>query len=102
MRRSLRRKVHRLNMPLRTVFVLLAIAALSAPGLSPAQESVAQLAATPPMGWNSWDSYGPSVREDEVKANVDFIADKLLKFGWQYVVVDIEWYQPDAHAHGYI
>ncbi|AXC15925.1 Alpha-galactosidase precursor [Acidisarcina polymorpha] len=54
------------------------------------------------MGWNSWDSFGPSVRENEVKANADFIAGKLLKFGWQYVVVDIEWYQPDAHAHGYI
>jgi hypothetical protein len=54
------------------------------------------------MGWNSWDSYGPSVREAEVHANADFMAAKLKKFGWQYVVVDIEWYQPDAHAHGYI
>jgi alpha-galactosidase len=89
-------------MPLRTVFVLLAIVAFSASGTSHAQESVSQLAPTPPMGWNSWDSYGPSVREDEVKANANFMAEKLLKFGWQYVVVDIEWYQPDAHAHGYI
>jgi alpha-galactosidase len=60
------------------------------------------LASTPPMGWNSWDSFGPSVRENEVKANADIMADKLTKFGWQYIVVDIEWYQPDAHAHGYI
>jgi alpha-galactosidase len=60
------------------------------------------LAPTPPMGWNSWDSFGPSVREDEVKSNTDIIAAKLAKYGWQYVVVDIEWYQPDAHAHGYI
>ncbi|HEY0796080.1 MAG TPA: glycoside hydrolase family 27 protein [Acidisarcina sp.] len=62
----------------------------------------AMLAPTPPMGWNSWDSFGPSVREDEVKANADFMAAKLAKYGWRYVVVDIEWYQPDAHAHGYI
>ncbi|WP_353062421.1 glycoside hydrolase family 27 protein [Tunturibacter psychrotolerans] len=54
------------------------------------------------MGWNSWDSFGPSVREDEVKANTNVLAAKLAKFGWQYIVVDIEWYQPDAHAHGYI
>ena len=60
------------------------------------------LAATPPMGWNSWDSYGPSVRENEVKANTDFLSGHLARYGWKYVVVDIEWYQPDAHAHGYI
>jgi alpha-galactosidase len=60
------------------------------------------LAPTPPMGWNSWDSYGPAIRENEVKANVDAMATKLKQFGWQYVVVDIEWYQPEAHAHGYI
>ena len=54
------------------------------------------------MGWNSWDSYGPAIREDEVKANVDAMSSKLKALGWQYMVVDIEWYQPDAHAHGYI
>ncbi len=62
----------------------------------------AALAPTPPMGWNSWDSYGPAIREDEVKANVDAMASRLKSSGWQYIVVDIEWYQPDAHAHGYI
>ena len=25
----------------------------------------------PPMGWNSWDCFGPSVLESEVKANAD-------------------------------
>jgi alpha-galactosidase len=60
------------------------------------------LAPTPPMGWNSWDSFGPTVREDEVKANADAMAAKLAKFGWQYIVVDIEWYQPKAKSHGYI
>jgi alpha-galactosidase len=64
--------------------------------------SSSQLAPTPPMGWNSWDSYGPTVREEEVKANADYMAEHLAKFGWQYVIVDIEWYQPNAKAHGYI
>jgi alpha-galactosidase len=58
-------------------------------------------AKTPPMGWNSWDSYGTGVTEDNVKANTDFMAEKLLKFGWQYVVVDIQWYQPYASGHQY-
>lgn len=59
------------------------------------------LALTPPMGWNSWDCYGTSVREDEVKANALFMAERLAKFGWQYVVVDIQWYEPEAKAGGY-
>jgi hypothetical protein len=54
------------------------------------------------MGWNSWDSYGPTVREEEVKANADYMAEHLAKFGWQYIIVDIEWYQPNSKAHGYI
>ena len=59
------------------------------------------LAPTPPMGWNSWDCYGPSVRESEVKANADYMAKQLAKHGWQYVVVDIQWSEPKAGAHGY-
>jgi len=59
------------------------------------------LAPTPPMGWNSWDCYGPSVTEKEVKANTDYMAKHLAKHGWQYVVVDIQWSEPKAGAHGY-
>jgi len=62
----------------------------------------AQLAQTPPMGWNSWDAYGPSVREDEVKANADYMARHLLAHGWDTVVVDIQWYAPKTKTHGYI
>ncbi|MFV0471336.1 MAG: NPCBM/NEW2 domain-containing protein [Paludibacteraceae bacterium] len=49
-------------------------------------------ALTPPMGWNSWDCFGPSVVESEVKANADHMAAKLKKYGWEYVIVDIRWY----------
>ena len=59
------------------------------------------LAMTPPLGWNSWDCYGTTVREQEVKANADFMAARLAQFGWNYVVVDIQWYEPNAQAHGY-
>jgi len=58
----------------------------------PAAAHAQVLAPTPPMGWNSWDAYGTTVRESEVRANADYMATKLRKFGWQYVVVDIEWY----------
>jgi alpha-galactosidase len=58
-------------------------------------------ASRPPMGWNSWDSYGTAVREEQVKANADAMARELLQFGWQYIVVDIQWYEPNAGGHDY-
>jgi alpha-galactosidase len=61
----------------------------------------ARVAPVPPMGWNSWDSYGPTVTEAEVKSNADYMARNLASFGWQYIVVDIQWYEPNAQKHGY-
>lgn len=58
-------------------------------------------ALTPPMGWNSWDCYGPTVVESEVKANADYMAEKLAPFGWEYVVVDIRWFVENDKAGGY-
>lgn len=58
-------------------------------------------AKTPPMGWNSWDCYGPTVVEQEVKANADYMAKNLKKFGWEYVVVDIRWNIENDKAGGY-
>ena len=53
-------------------------------------------ASTPPMGWNSWDCFGCSVTEDEVKANADYMAEHLKQYGWQYIVCDIQWYEPKS------
>jgi alpha-galactosidase len=52
----------------------------------------ADLAPTPPMGWNSWNSYGLTVTEAEFKANVSWLHQHLQPLGWQYVVVDEGWY----------
>ncbi len=53
-------------------------------------------AKTPPMGWNSYDYYDTTVNEEQVRANADFMAKKLKEYGWEYIVVDIEWYSNDA------
>lgn len=58
-------------------------------------------AKTPPMGWNSWDCYGPTVREDEIKANADYMAEHLKDYGWEYIVVDIRWFVENDKAGGY-
>lgn len=56
---------------------------------------------TAPMGWNSWDCYGASVTEETVKKNADFMAKYLKEYGWEYIVVDIQWYEPTATTHEY-
>jgi hypothetical protein len=52
----------------------------------------------PPMGWNSYDYYDTTVTEEQVKANAKYMAENLKEFGYEYVVVDIEWYSKDAGA----
>jgi len=39
-------------------------------------------AETPPMGWNSWDVYEPSITEAEARANAEVMARELLPHGW--------------------
>ena len=55
-----------------------------------------EFALTPPMGWNSYDYYDTTVNEAQIKANADYMAAHLKEFGWEYIVVDIEWYSNDA------
>lgn len=50
----------------------------------------------PPMGWNSYDYYDTTVTEADVKANADYMAKYLKPYGWEYIVVDIEWYSYDT------
>lgn len=59
------------------------------------------IAKHPPMGWNSWDCYGAAVNEKIVRRNAEYMAEHLQTFGWEYVVVDIQWYQPTACSYDY-
>ncbi|MGN0599989.1 MAG: glycoside hydrolase family 27 protein [Oscillospiraceae bacterium] len=56
---------------------------------------------TAPMGWNSWDCYGAAVDEETVRKNAEFMAKYLKQYGWEYVVVDIQWSNPIAKNHEY-
>ncbi len=46
----------------------------------------------PPMGWNSFGCYGVNVNENQVRANADFMAENLKDFGWEYIIIDADWY----------
>jgi len=75
----------------RLVFANALIALLALFSVS-ARAGNASLAPTPPMGWNSWDSYGRTITEAQVRANADWMARNLKRFGWTYIVVDEGWY----------
>jgi len=50
------------------------------------------LAQTPPMGWNSFDSYGVYLHEEAAMANVEAFAEKLKPHGYEYFVIDAGWF----------
>jgi alpha-galactosidase len=50
------------------------------------------IAPAPPMGWNSWDSYGLTINEREFRDNVEVLGSKLKPFGWTYAVIDEGWF----------
>ena len=80
-------------------FLLLVACGLVAPAFS--QRRKAQpIAATPPMGWNSWDAYGRTLDEKSIKQSAQWMAQHLKKFGWEYVVVDEGWYLANLDANG--
>jgi alpha-galactosidase len=52
------------------------------------------------MGWNSWDSYGTTVTEAGVRENAGWMARNLKSYGWQFVVVDMEWFVTNPIPEG--
>jgi alpha-galactosidase len=81
-----------IRMSIKGWYASIALSLISLGFVSPAGAQDGVLALTPPMGWNSWDSYGLTINEAQFRANVDVVAKKLKPFGWQYVVVDEGWY----------
>lgn len=81
-------------------------AAAAAPWLGPvarAAESLAfrRLAPTPPMGWNSWDSFATTITEDQALENAKVMSRVLLPHGYTVFTVDIQWYEPGATGFDY-
>ena len=68
---------------------------------SPANARFLGWAATPPMGWNSWDAFGTTLTEAQAREQADFMAAHLLPHGWRILTVDIQWYEPGASGHSY-
>ncbi|MDV6332665.1 glycoside hydrolase family 27 protein [Asticcacaulis sp. 201] len=59
------------------------------------------LAATPPMGWNSWNSFATTITEEQALETAHIMAEKLLPHGYNIFTIDIQWYEPGATGYGY-
>ncbi|ESQ93497.1 alpha-galactosidase [Asticcacaulis sp. AC460] len=59
------------------------------------------LAPTPPMGWNSWNSFATTITEDQSLEVATIMAQKLLPSGYDIFTVDIQWYEPEAKSYAY-
>lgn len=67
-----------------------------------AQSDFDNLAQTPPMGWNSWNTFRYDINEELVKETADLFIEKGLKnAGYEYIVIDDAW-QIDRDENGNI
>jgi len=51
-----------------------------------------KMASSPPMGWNSFDSYGVYLHEEAAMQNLEAMAEKLKASGYEYFVIDAGWF----------
>ncbi len=78
-------------------FSLLLLGSTAMEGSESANAQV--VASRPPMGWNSWDSYGLTIDEADYRANSRILA-SLKRYGWTYAVIDMGWYMANPFADG--
>ncbi len=72
---------------------------VSVSGARPSQS--ARLAPTPPMGWNSWNSFATTITEEQSVETAKIMARELLPAGYDIFTVDIQWYEPEASSYNY-
>jgi len=71
-------------------FLIVFLVAFNSAKKSPG--TVWPLAQTPPMGWNSFDSYGVYLHEKAAFENLEAFAEKLKPYGYEYFVIDAGWF----------
>ena len=55
----------------------------------------------PPRGWNSYDSYGVYINEEQALANIEAFAEKLAPHGYEFFVLDACWYSDGTFMDTY-
>jgi alpha-galactosidase len=85
-------------------FFALLVAFLAGSSAHPAPRlDMSIMVQTPPMGWNSWDSWGLTINETQFRDSVTWFQNNLQRFSWQYVVIDEGWFaQHPENAAGHM
>ena len=59
------------------------------------------LAKRPPMGWNSWNTFGENINESLIKEMADVMVDQgYLAAGYEYLVIDDCWAEMERDENG--
>ena len=76
-------------------------ASVTASAHSTASAAPGSPALTPPLGWNSWNSFGCGITEAQVRQAADaMVSSGMRDAGYRYVVVDDCWFDPQRDAAG--
>lgn len=78
-----------------------AVAQLPAGTRASASSPATVLAPTPPMGWNSWNSFATTITEAQARETAAIMATTLLPLGYDVFTIDIQWYEPQATSYTY-
>ena len=58
---------------------------------------------TPPMGWNTWNTFGSDINDDLIREIADvMVRDGYLAVGYDTVVIDDGWQEDERSADGHI
>ncbi|SFK62802.1 glycoside hydrolase family 27 protein [Streptomyces pini] len=84
-----------------TACVTASTSAASASAGTAAEAAPGSPALTPPLGWNSWNSFGCGITETQVREAADaMVSSGMRDAGYEYVVVDDCWFDPQRDAAG--
>ncbi|MFD9124994.1 glycoside hydrolase family 27 protein, partial [Kitasatospora sp. NPDC059571] len=76
-------------------------ACVTASTATTAEAAAGSPAPTPPLGWNSWNSFGCGVDESKVRQAADAMVSSGMKdAGYRYVIVDDCWFDPQRDGAG--
>ncbi|MEU1571911.1 RICIN domain-containing protein [Streptomyces collinus] len=93
--------LHRRLLRLLTATALTLTACVTASAGTTAEAAPGSPALTPPLGWNSWNSFGCGITEAQVRQAADAMVSTGMKgAGYKYVVVDDCWFDPQRDAAG--
>ena len=78
-----------------------ALTALPAAAATKRAPKKSLLAPTPPMGWNSWNSFATTITEAQTLEQAKIMARELRPAGYDILTVDIQWYEAGASSYEY-